>query len=249
MELAPLFAALALTVGADDAPTAETIGHSVRGRPIRALRLGDPLSERRLLVVGCIHGNECAGMAIVRRLSRSLGRGATFDLWLVPNLNPDGLRLGVRQNARGVDLNRNFPAGWQPIGTPWYWEYSGPRPLSEPETRVARRFLLRIEPDVTIWYHQPQALVRTGGPNNRAARRYARLVGLPFRRLPVPPGAATRWQLRRFPDTSAFVVELPPGPLSWRAKTRHARAVLRLGETITTSDTAVTAAAVLRQAF
>ena len=41
-----------------------TIGHSVDGRPITAVETGDLDSPDRLLVVGCIHGNECAGAAI-----------------------------------------------------------------------------------------------------------------------------------------------------------------------------------------
>ena len=71
-----------------------------------------------MLVVGCIHGDECAGMAVVRELRRrgvSVGR----HLWLLPNLNPDGLVGGHRQNGRGVDLNRNFPSQWRPNGARW----------------------------------------------------------------------------------------------------------------------------------
>jgi protein MpaA len=90
---------------------------------------------------------------------------------------------------------------------------------------VAIGLVERLRPDVTIWYHQPERNVRSGGGSERLARRYARLAGLPFRRLPVPPGAATRWQVRRFPGSQAFVVELPAGPLSPADAARHARAV------------------------
>lgn len=206
---------------------AEVIGESVRGRPIRAIELGDRASARTVLVVGCIHGNECAGIAV----SRLLARGATpttFDLWIVPNLNPDGYALRVRQNARGVDLNRNFPSEWRLMGQRWDPQYSGPRPLSEPETRIARRFILRIEPDVTLWFHQPQALVRAWGQSIDTARRYARLARVPYRSIRWPAGTAPNWQNHRFPGTASFVVELPPGPLSARAAARYARAVRAL---------------------
>ncbi|MBD0329274.1 MAG: penicillin-insensitive murein endopeptidase [Thermoleophilia bacterium] len=203
------------------------LGRSHRGRPIRAWRAGTPGSERKALVVGCIHGNECAGIAVARRLL-ALARRAPVDLWIVPDLNPDGHARRTRQNARGVDLNRNFPVGWRARGRPWDPEYPGPRPLSERESRIAARLVERVRPDLTIWYHQPQRNVRIRGRSAAAARRYARLVGLPFRPLPTPSGAATAWQHRRFPNAVAFVVELPPGPLSRAAATRHARAALRL---------------------
>ena len=206
----------------------ELLGHSVRGRPIHALELGDPQGSRRILVVGCIHGNECAGTAVTRLLANGT-IPAEADVWIVHHFNPDGFRLGVRQNARGVDLNRNWPAGWRPQGQRWDLTYSGPEPLSEPETRIARRFILRVQPALTIWFHQPQTNVRAWNRrDSQAARRYARLVGLPFRRLPVPPGAATRWQRRVFPAARTFVVELPPGPLSARAAARHAAAIRSL---------------------
>lgn len=206
------------------------LGRSMRWRPIRALHLGNPESPRTVLVVGCIHGTECAGRAIVRRLAR--GRPpAGLDLWLVPNLNPDGLALGVRQNARGVDLNRNFPSQWKPIGVRWDPQYAGPRPLSERETRIARNLIRHVRPDVTIWYHQyrngDQPFVRAWGGSVPAARRHARLAGVEFRSMPWPNGTAPNWQNHRFPGTASFVPEFPLGPLTDAAARRHARAVHR----------------------
>jgi protein MpaA len=218
----------ALVLGGHSPTHTEVIGRSAFGRPIRATVLDNPSTDRAVLVVGCIHGNEPAGLAVTRRLAHRRTWIAGADLWILPDLNPDGHARGTRQNGRGVDLNRNFPAGWRPLGRRWDPTYSGPRPLSEPESRVARRLILRIRPRLTIWYHQPQSLVRAVGADVPVARRYARMVGLPFRQLPVPPGAATRWQHARFPGTVAFVVELAPGRLSVRQAALHARAVLRL---------------------
>ena len=64
------------------------LGRSVDGRPIVAVEVGSPSSAHRELVVGCIHGNEPAGIAIARRLEASSPRG--LDLWVIPVLNPDG---------------------------------------------------------------------------------------------------------------------------------------------------------------
>jgi protein MpaA len=208
-------------------PPAETVGRSVRNRPIQLVRVGDPASPTRVLVVGCLHGDECAGMAIVDRLKRSRPR-PRIQLLLVPTLNPDGVAAHRRQNARGVDLNRNFSAGWRPQGRPGSTYYSGGRPFSEPETRIAASLIRRLRPKITIWYHQHlRIVVRTGG-DVAIERRYAELVGLPLRRLPNYSGTATRWQNHRFPGTTAFVVELAAGALSARAAVRHAHAVIAL---------------------
>jgi len=91
------------------------LGYSVRHRLIIAIQLGDPDSPRRALVVGCIHGSEPAGIAIATALARG-SPPAQADLWIVPDLNPDGVAVGTRQNAHGVDLNRNFPVRWRPLG-------------------------------------------------------------------------------------------------------------------------------------
>jgi murein peptide amidase A len=209
-------------------PRRITIGRSSRGRPISALELaGSGSRSGAILVVGCIHGNECAGTRVTRLLA-SLRRRARSDVWLVHDVNPDGSARGTRQNARGVDLNRNFPAGWRAAGKPWDTFYPGRRPLSEPETRAIADLILRIRPETTIWFHQPQGIVRAWGRSIAAARRYARLSGEPYRSLHRPPGSATTWQNRRFAGASAFVVELPPGPLPRAAARRHASAILAL---------------------
>src|SRR5437868_14498868 len=128
---------------------AVVVGHSVQGRPIELDHV--PGTGPRVLVVGCIHGNEPAGIAVVRALRKTHPHE---DLWLVPAVNPDGLARGTRQNAHGIDLNRNFPAGWRPFGPPGTVYAAGPRPWSEPETRVVRALVERIHPRYTIWFHQ-----------------------------------------------------------------------------------------------
>jgi murein peptide amidase A len=170
-------------------------GHSVDGRAIRPVLVGSLPALHRVLVVGCIHGTEAAGLAVTRRLvARGPVPGAAIVV--VHELNPDGCHAGTRGNARGVDLNRSFPGA------------------AEPETRFAVALIRALRPEVTIWFHQPQDVVRAWGPSVRTARRFAALASFPYRSMVWPPGSATRWQNRAFPGTASFVVELPPGPLS-----------------------------------
>ena len=153
---------------------------------------------------------------------------AGVHLWLVPTVNPDGLAAGTRQNAHGVDLNRNWPVGWKHNGVPWDGNYSGPRPMSEPENRAMRAFILKVKPALTIWYHQPLDEVYGSDPHVAVLKRYARLSGLPYHRLAAPPGAATRWERRRFPHGVHFVAEFLAGRISAATALRNARAVLAL---------------------
>jgi protein MpaA len=210
-------------------PTRVVIGYSVKGRPIVAWEYGRPSSRRKILVVGCIHGNECAGLAITTALRRQQVANGV-QLWLVPEMNPDGTAADTRQNAHGVDLNRNFPYRWRSIGDPVY--YSGPRASSEPETRAAVRLIRRIRPAVTIWYHQHMDLVDMSGGDRGVARRYAQVAGLRPTCLTFLSGVATGWSNHTFPGTTAFVVELPTGPVEPDALARHVRAIraMELGQ-------------------
>jgi murein peptide amidase A len=222
-----IIAALVAT-GVAAASQQTVVGHSVKGRAIVAYERGDP-SAPATLVVGVIHGNETAGLAVIRRL-RTMPLPAGVHLWLVPELNPDGVAAGTRQNAHGVDLNRNWPVDWKHNGVPWDGYYSGPRPMSEPENRAMRDFILRIKPALTIWYHQPLDEVYGSDPHVAVLKRYARLTGLPYHRLAAPPGAATRWERKHFPGGPHFVVEFPTGPISAATARRHAAAVIKLAQ-------------------
>ena len=188
--------------------------------------MGDP-DGIPVLVVGCIHGNEPAGIAVAARLARASPRGVS--LWIVPVLNPDGRARNTRGNAHGVDLNRNFPYRWRRLAGVYY---SGPRALSEPEARIAHALILRIHPLVSVWFHQHLDLVWASGGNLRVERRFAQVSGLPYRRLPPLAGSAIDWQNHALPGTTAFAAELPAGWPSPAAVARYARAVIaaaRLG--------------------
>ena len=77
-------------------------GHSADHQPLRATRVGE--GPVKVLVVGSIHGNETAGRAVISRLRRATPP-AGVELWLVDTVNPDGVRRGTRQNARGLPLS------------------------------------------------------------------------------------------------------------------------------------------------
>jgi len=197
------------------------IGRSVDGRPIAAIETGDGDSPMKTLVVGCIHGNEPGGIAVAAKLEHTTPPPET-DTWIIPDLNPDGVANGTRGNADGVDLNRNFPARWMPLEGVYD---SGPRPLSEPESRLAARLIRRIRPSVSIWFHQHLDVVDDSTGSRQIERRFARVADLPVAPLTPEPGSAVTWESRRFPGATAFVVELPAGVLAPAALNRLALAV------------------------
>ena len=202
-----------------------TIGRSVRGRPIRAWRLGQP-GKRRIVMISTMHGNE----PHTRRILESLRDGRAIrgiDLWVVPTYNPDGLARGTRRNARGVDLNRNFPYAWKDLDGNYE---SGSRPASEPETRAVMRFLRDVRPRRVISFHQPLYGVDTDTKDPRFARRIARALRLPQTRLDcggVCHGTMTGWFNHGFAG-AALTVEYGARPPLRRMTVEAPRQLLRL---------------------
>lgn len=201
------------------------IGTSVEGRPLTAIERGTP-GGRPVMIVGVIHGDEHEGIRVVDKL-RSMPVPPGIDLWLVPTINPDGTANGVRQNANGVDLNRNFPKGWAPLGSPGYWQYAGPSSASEPETQAMVALLQRVKPLSTIWYHQDLDQVDPGGHDETVVNTYAQIVAQRIENVVggTYTGTATQFTNSLRTDSTAFVVELParvPGTMVFR----HATAAL-----------------------
>lgn len=201
------------------------IGFSVRGRPIRAWRLGDPTAPVKAVALAAMHGDEVAPRAILERLRD--GRPISgVDLWVVPQVNPDGVFRGQRKNARGVDLNRNFPWAWGPSDGE---VESGPRPASEPETRALMRFLRSVDPRYVVSYHQPLYGIDVWGPKKRwFARRLAEHLRLPTKEFACGStchGTFTQWFNNSF-DGVAVTVEYGERPSWFRMNVSGPRQVL-----------------------
>jgi protein MpaA len=219
-----------------DAPTTtvgevietRTLGRSVEGRPITAVRRGSE-GGRVVLIIGVIHGDENDGLAIMEHLHR-MDVPRDVDLWLVDSMNPDGVANDVRHNANQVDLNRNFPLNWGPIGEPGDGQYAGPSAGSEPETKAMVEFITDIRPDITLWYHQDLYRISPGrGRDGQIRERYAQLTGLPVVSITggTYTGVAATWARDVVDPGVAFIVELGPSLTDAEAE-MHAEAVLTI---------------------
>lgn len=177
---------------------------SVNGRPIM-LREFAPArgSLARVLVVGGIHGDELTSVAIVFRwielLKQGTGEPAQYHWRVIPLLNPDGLLARprpTRVNARGVDLNRNFPTDNWADEAHHYWSVStrrdprrfpGVAPRSEPESSWLHYEITTFKPDVIISVHAPYSVLDFDGPP--AVKPPLKFGRLKLHRLGVYPGS------------------------------------------------------------
>jgi hypothetical protein len=188
------------------------LGQSVQGRDIVAYHLGEPARRGvpTVVLMSTMHGNEPDTRHILFGLKD--GRPVVgVDLWIVPTYNPDGLAHGTRKNARGVDLNRNFPYKWADLDGSYE---SGPKPASEPETKAMMRFLKDMRPDYILSFHQPLRGVDTDTKRPKWARRVADKLNLPTTTLDcgsVCHGTMTMWFNHRFAG-AALTVEYGPNP-------------------------------------
>ena len=141
------------------------LGWSVEGREIVARRLGE--GDEVVVLIGGLHtGAERFTVDTVEGVfgqyeagEAELPEGVT--LVAIGVANPDGLALERRVNARGVDLNRNWPTeDWAETAVHVGEEVSGgPEPLSEPEVAALSEYLMAVRPTVVIAYHGYASIV------------------------------------------------------------------------------------------
>jgi hypothetical protein len=152
---------------------------SVAGRTLlfREIPPRSGSAKVKILVLGGIHGDELTSSTVVFDWIERIPRAGNDQIhWRVlPVVNPDGLlkRPATRVNARGVDLNRNFPTDNWEKDAPRYWiKYTnrdprrnpGPAPSSEPETRWVLAEIEAFKPDLIISVHAPFGLLDFDGP-------------------------------------------------------------------------------------
>lgn len=134
-------------------------------------------SGEKILLIGCIHGNEKAGILLsVKVLNEIFAKKELKNtLICVPTLNPDGNILNTRTNSNRIDINRNFPStNWTYTDSSElkpdkkiYWE--GKSPASEIETKFILRIDSMFQPDVIIILHQFMDCVEYDGTGLRLA--------------------------------------------------------------------------------
>lgn len=161
-------------------------GNSIENRPIAYTVLGR--GSDVTFILAAIHGNENAGIPLVRRLETHLQQHPELlerrRVVLMPTANPDGVARNSRYNARGIDLNRNFATANR-INSSRF----GRIPLSEPETRAIEQLIRQYAPDRIVSIHQPLACIDYDGPSRALAYRMAQYCKLPLKKLGAMPGS------------------------------------------------------------
>jgi protein MpaA len=172
----------------------------VQGRGIEVLVRTVETAQRRVLVIGGLHGNEPATPPAVRAFVDA-EIDPDVEVWLVPDANPDGSAVGLRCNANGVDLNRNFPWEWQAAD-------GGPSPSSEPETQALTLLVERLQPDIVVWLHQPLGYVSAIDTTDPAlVQAWSDASGLPVSTDITQHGGGESWSVL-VAGTPSMLVEM-----------------------------------------
>ncbi len=170
-----------------DITEVRTIGKTLEGRDILAIKISDNAKsdevEPAVLVNAMHHAREVMTPEIttdmIEYLTSNYGQNAdvtnwvdSTEIWVIPMFNLDGnnkmwtVDSMWRKNTRngyGVDINRNYPSGWNSCNgsssRTGAQDYRGTAPASEPETQAMMNFVASIKPVFNISYHSYSEIV------------------------------------------------------------------------------------------
>lgn len=156
------------------------IGRTVLGRPIEALRFDPPEYARPrppAVIFGAIHGDEATTVLMAQRLAAELlERPPGRTTWIIPCVNVDGVLAGTKNNARDVDLNRNFAAtSWSAAHKAGY--FPGPSPESEPEVQALVALVEQACAHRLVALHATFRCMNWDGAGRALAEEMGRLAG------------------------------------------------------------------------
>jgi protein MpaA len=177
----------------------ESYGTSLDGTKVTVYRSG----RNDILILANIHGDESETTIVVSEALRCIREG-DLKAAVILCANPDGTIRGTRGNARGVDLNRNFPtSNWSPDPVCYKTRANdardialspGSAPASEPETTALIALIERIRPRAIVSLHSALACIDDAG-NSHLGRQLAERCGLPMlTEIGYPtPGSMGTW--------------------------------------------------------
>jgi carboxypeptidase T len=205
--------------------TVKSIGKTLEGRDILAIKISDNASmkeaEPAILVNAMHHAREVMTPEIttdmIEYLTSNYGTNAevtnwvnSTEIWVIPMFNLDGnnkmwtensmWRKNTR-NGHGVDINRNYPVGWNSCNgsssNTGAQDYRGTAPASEPETQAMMNFVASIKPVFNISYHSySEIVIYPYGcrPNKTPTTAAVEAVGAEIgKKIQYKPGTA--WEL------------------------------------------------------
>jgi murein peptide amidase A len=211
-------------------PDEVVIGQTVLGRPIAAVHF-DAASYARprppAVLFGGIHGDEPTTVLMLERLIAELvERPPGRDTWIVPCVNLDGVLAGTKNNARDVDLNRNFAAAnWVATHDAGY--DPGATPESEPETRALVELIDRAGAHRLVALHATFRCLNWDGAGAALAEEMAQRSGYDVAAdlgYPTPGSFGSKYGVDR--NLEVVTVEVPYLEIDERSWT-DLRAALR----------------------
>ncbi len=151
---------------------------SKQGRKIELVEMPFSSAEKTVLIIGVFHGDEPQGEFLTRKYTEHNQIPVKNHVLIIPCLNPDGKALNTRQNAIGVDLNRNFPVKNRKVLKDKQY-YGGEEAASEIETKFVIEIIEKYNPDFILTLHSPYRVVNYDGPAEEYAKKISEITGYP----------------------------------------------------------------------
>lgn len=185
--------------------TAKTINNN----KIELIETKNDKFDKTILIVGVFHGEEPQGKYLINKFLKTDLSTVKNKLLFIPCLNPDGMSKNQRQNANGIDLNRNFPTKNWAITTKKEY-FGGNQAGSEIETQFMIDVLNDYKIDAILSIHAPFEIVNYDGPAKELALKISEITSYPVQAdigYPTPGSFGTYAGVER--NISTITLELP----------------------------------------